>query len=109
MFSTAFQHLLILACGFAFAGILASGYHIVTARPASFRMLGAGIGRLRWRAMPFLAFAAPFLIMRNILRARGAHSQRFLYAMIATVVAGYWSLACGALLLMTLRAAAGLI
>ncbi len=99
-----YQSLLVLALGFAFAGLLSSGYQAVMLRPPSFRLLGTGFGRLRARAMPFVAFAAPFIIIRNTIRARGVARGRFLYAMVATVVAGYWSLLSGSLIVMAFRA-----
>ena len=103
MSPTAYQSFLVLALGFGFAGLLTSGYQAVMLRPPSYRLLGTGVGRLPARAMPFVAFAAPFIIIRNTVRARGVARRRFLSAMLATIVAGYWSLASGSLLVMGLR------
>ena len=104
MSPASYQSFLVLALGFAVAGLVSSGYQAVMLRPPSFRLLGAGFGRLRVRAMPFVVFAAPFLIMRNTVRARGVARRRFLTAMVATVVAGYWSLVSGSLIVMAVRA-----
>ena len=55
--------------------------------------------------MPFLVFAAPFIIMRNTLRGDRWRSRRFEFVMMATVFAGFWSLMSGTFVVMTLRAA----
>jgi uncharacterized protein DUF6949 len=56
-------------------------------------------------AVPFLVFAAPFIIMRNTLVGAKVERRRFEFVMIATMVAGFWSLMSGTFFLMTLRAA----
>jgi hypothetical protein len=56
-------------------------------------------------AVPFLVFAAPFIIMRNTLRGAKIERRRFEFVMMATVLAGFWSLMSGTFFLMTLRAA----
>ena len=66
-----------LALGFAWAGLLATGYQAATRRPASFRLLRRGPRPSAFAAIPFLAFAAPFIIMRNTLRARRFDGRRF--------------------------------
>lgn len=104
MSPASYQTFLVLALGFAVAGLLTSGYQAVMLRPPSFRLFGSGFGRLRVRAVPFVVFAAPFIIIRNTVRARGVARRRFLTAMIATVVAGYWSLVSGSLIVMAFRA-----
>ena len=69
-------------------GLLATGYQAATRRPASFRLLQRGPDPATFAAVPFLAFAAPFIIMRNILRGRRIEGWRFRIVMIATIVAG---------------------
>ena len=64
------QSFFALAIGFAFAGLLATGYQAATSRPASFRLLQRGPQPAAFAAVPFLVFAAPFIIMRNTLRGR---------------------------------------
>ena len=66
----AVQSFYALALGFAWAGFLATGYQAATRRPASFRLLQRGPKPSTFAAIPFLVFAAPFIIMRNTLRAR---------------------------------------
>ena len=97
------EHLFALALGFAVAGLIATGYQLVTRRPASFRLLQRGPRPSTFAAVPLLAFAAPFIIMRNTIRGRVIEG-RFSVAMAATIVAGFWSLMSGTVALMTLAA-----
>ena len=73
-------------------------------RPAGFGLLQEGVAPKTFAAVPFLVFAAPFIIMRNTLRGARIESRRFEFVMIATVLAGFWSLMSGTFFLMTLRA-----
>ena len=57
------------------------------------------------QAVPFLVFAAPFIIMRNTLLGARLERRRFEFVMMATIIAGFWSLMSGTFFLMTLRAA----
>jgi hypothetical protein len=91
-----------LAMGFAVAGFLASGYQLATSRPASFRLLNNGPRPATFAAIPFLAFAAPFIIMRNTIRGRRIENRRFQFVMMATVLAGLWSLLSGTVVVMAL-------
>jgi hypothetical protein len=50
-------------------------------------------------------FAAPFIIMRNTLIGAKLERRRFEFVMMATIIAGFWSLMSGTFFLMTLRAA----
>lgn len=97
-----------LAIGFAVAGMLASGYQLVTERPASFRLLEQGARPSTFVAVPFLVFAAPFIIMRNTVRGRLIEHRRLEFVMLATVVAGFWSLMSGTVVVMVLAALGGL-
>ncbi len=90
--------------GFSFAGLCASGYQFLTQRPASFRLLQRGPRPSTFAAVPFLAFAAPFIIMRNTLRERGVQPRRFPSVMLATILAGFWSLMSGTAMVMALQA-----
>jgi hypothetical protein len=100
----AVQSFLVLAIGFALAGMLATGYQAATSRPASFHMLERGPRPAALAAVPFLVFAAPFIIMRNILWARHIEGWRFWVVMWATIVAGFWSLMSGTLAVSALTA-----
>ncbi len=94
-----------LAIGFAFAGALASGYQAFARRPAGFGLLNEGVAPRAFAAVPFLVFAAPFIIMRNTIVGVRVERRRFEFVMMATVIAGFWSLMSGTFFLMTLRAA----
>jgi len=94
-----------LCIGFSLAGALASGYQTFARRPAGFGLLQEGMTQHRFAAVPFLVFAAPFIIMRNTLRGVHIERRRFEFVMIATVIAGFWSMMSGTFFLMTLRAA----
>ncbi len=91
----AFQSLIVLLIGFAVAGSLASGYQLVTERPLSFRLLNGGLQLITFLAIPVLTFAAPFVIMRNVVRGARIERRRFESVMMATVLAGFWSLMSG--------------
>ena len=85
--------------------MLATGYQLATTRPLSFHLLGMGVRPESFLAIPVLAFAAPFVIMRNTIRGRRMERRNFIATMISTVIAGFWSLMSGTFFLMTLRAA----
>ena len=89
------QSLIVLLIGFAVAGSLATGYQLVTERPLSFRLLNGGLQLVTFLAIPVLTFAAPFVIMRNTIRGRRIERRRFEFVMLATVLAGFWSLMSG--------------
>ena len=99
------QSFIVLLVGFAVAGSLATGYQLVTERPLSFRVLNEGAQLVTFLAIPVLTFAAPFVIMRNVIRGVRIERRRFEFVMMATVLAGFWSLMSGTFFLMTLRAA----
>jgi hypothetical protein len=94
------QSFLALSIGFAVAGAISSGYQVVTQQPASFRLLEQGPHPATFAAIPFLVFAAPFIIMRNTIRGRRIERRRFEFVMIATVIAGIWSLMSGTVVVM---------
>jgi hypothetical protein len=94
-----------LCIGFAFAGALASGYQALVRRPVGFGLLQQGVAPMTFAAVPFLVFAAPFIIMRNTLRGAKIERRRVEFVMIATVLSGFWSMMSGTFFLMTLRAA----
>jgi hypothetical protein len=89
------QSVIVLLIGFAVAGSLATGYQLVTERPLSFRLLNSGPQSTTFLAIPVLTFAAPFVIMRNVMRGRRIEGRRFEFVMLATVIAGLWSLLSG--------------
>ncbi|BAL75884.1 DUF6949 family protein [Bradyrhizobium cosmicum] len=100
----AFNTLFSICIGFALAGALVNGYQALAQRPAGFALLQDGVAPKTFAAVPFLVFAAPFIIMRNTLRGMRVESRRVEFVMMATVIAGFWSMMSGTFFLMTLRA-----
>jgi hypothetical protein len=100
----AFESLFALAFGFAVAGLCTSGCRLAGSHLPHLRMLEAGpmVGRLA--AVPLLIFSAPYLIMRNTLRRSALRRRRGDTVMLATVIAGLWSLMSGTVLLTALQA-----
>ena len=96
------ESLFTMAFGFTFAGLCASGCRLVALRVPNFRMLEAGptVGRLA--AVPLLIFS--YLIMRNTLRGGPLERRRGEVVMVATVIAGLWSLMSGTVVVMALQA-----
>ncbi len=92
-----------LLIGFALAGALTSGYQLLADRPASFGLLQQGARPSAFAAVPFLVFAAPFIIMRNTVRGRRIEKRRAEFVMLATVLAGFWSMMCGTVFLQVLQ------
>ncbi len=86
-------HLLLL--GFSVAGLFATGYQLVTARPASFNIFGDGTGAIAVAHVPFLVFAAPFIMVRDAVRVRRSGAENFVAGMIVSMIAGAWSLLSG--------------
>ena len=76
----------------------------MAARPAGFELLLDGAAPKTFAAIPFLVFAAPFIILRNALRGAKIERRRFEFVMMG-MLAGFWSLMSGTFFLMTLRAA----
>jgi hypothetical protein len=104
----ALQSFLAVALGFAVAGLLCTLYQLLTLRPASFRLLHAARGEAL-AFVPFLAFAAPFIIIRNTLPGQREAPRRLESVMMATVVAAFWSMLSGTLVEMTVEALERLI
>ena len=98
------QMLLALALGFAVAGFIASAYRLITSRLPSFGLLNTGPSAGAIAAVPLLMLSAPFLIMRNTLLGRRQEGRRFEFVFLATVIAGFWSLMSGMVLVMALQA-----
>jgi len=99
------NHLFAFAMGFAFAGMLATGYQFATSRVLSFRLLENGPKPATLAAVPVLAFAAPFIIMRNTIRGCQTEGRSFQLVVASTVVAGVWSIMSGTVTMMALTAA----
>ena len=104
VWSNSKHSLMALAMGFAIAGLLSSGYQLLTLQPASFGVLHEGERNKALAAIPFLLFAAPFIIIRNTLRGARNGGRNFGFAMMAALVAGLWSLLSGTVVVMVLEA-----
>ena len=102
--SESLQMLLALALGFAVAGVCSTGYQLATSRLPSFNLLSSGPSAATLATVPLLIVAAPFLIMRKTLRGRQQEGRRFEFVFLATLIAGFWSLMSGMVLVMTLQA-----
>jgi hypothetical protein len=100
----ALNNLLSLAIGFSLAGALTSGFQAMVQQQAGFGLLEDRVPSRALVAVPFLAFAAPFIIMRNTLRGRRFERRRFEFVMMATILAGVWSMMSGTFVVTTLRA-----
>ena len=98
------QMLLSLALGFAFAGLCCSAFRLATSKLPSFALLSTGPSPGAFAAVPLLMAAAPFLIMRNTVLGRSQEGRRFEFVFLATLIAGFWSLASGMALVATLQA-----
>lgn len=105
VWSNSLHSLLSLAIGFALAGALTNGYQVLTERPASFHLIEQSERNRALAALPFLIFAAPFIIMRNTIRGRRIEGRNLGFVAMATVVSGFWSLMSGTLVVMVLEAA----
>jgi hypothetical protein len=99
-----FELFLSLALGYAVAGLISAAYEAITTRPPSFRLLNAEARAAALAAVPFLVFAAPFIIMRNTVLGRRLEGRRFEFVMLATVLAGIWSMMSGTAVVMVLHA-----
>jgi len=109
VWSDSTHSLLALAIGFAVAGMLASGYQLLTLQQASFGLLHEHARNQALAAVPFLLFAAPFIIIRNTIRGRRVEGRNFGFAALAALVAGFWSLMSGTVVVMALEAIGQLV
>jgi hypothetical protein len=98
------QSLFALLLGFALAASLTTGYQALVDQPPSFRVLSEGPRPSTFAALGFLMFAAPFIIVRNVLRGQRIERAGLEFVFLATVIAGSWSLFSGTLFIDMLRA-----
>jgi hypothetical protein len=77
---------------------------VFTTRLPDFSQLSTGPGVAALAAVPLLIVSAPFLIMRNSILGRRQEGRRFEFVFLATLIAGFWSLMSGLVLVMTLQA-----
>jgi hypothetical protein len=87
-----------LAAGFAFAGLLASGFELVMRRQLRFSALQTGdLGAVA--TVPVLVFSAPLIIIRNTILGQRLERRPIPYVMVATMIACFWSMLSGRLVL----------
>ena len=91
--------------GFALAGALTSGFQAFVQRQAGFGLLTENAAPKAVAAVPFLVFAAPFIIMRNTVLGRTVQGRRIEFVAMATIIAGFWSMMSGTFFLMLLETA----
>ena len=107
--SNSAQSLIALGIGFAFAGALSNGYALVTEKQASFHLLESSERKEALAAVPFLIFAAPYVIMRNTIRGGRKEGGHFGFTAMATLVAGFWALMSGTVVVMLLQKAGHIV
>ena len=95
---TALESFSALGLGFALAGLLVSAFELMTKRRASFGLLEAG-GPFALACVPVLVFSAPFIILRNTVRGRRFERRPVGFVFAATLIACFWSLISGRLVL----------
>jgi hypothetical protein len=98
-----------LAIGFAVAGMLCSAYQLLTMQHASFRLLHEPERNRALAAVPFLLFAAPFIIVRNTIRGARIERRNFGFAAMAAFLAGFWSLMSGTMVAVAFQAIGRLV
>lgn len=104
MSADSLQMVFSLVFGFAVAGLCASGYQLATDKVPSFSVLSTGARAETVAMVPLLILSAPFIIMRNTLAGRQQEARRFEFVFLATLIAGFWSLMSGIVVIMTLQA-----
>src|SRR6201995_5745128 len=93
--SDSVRSLFALAIGFAVAGLLSSGYQLMTMKAPTFRLLQEPARKQALAAVPFLVFAAPFITVRNTVRGASIEGRNFGFAALAALVAAFWGLMSG--------------
>lgn len=92
--------------GLAFAGLLASAFEMATERRASFALLHAS-RPVALLSVPVLVFSAPFIILRNTVKGRRFERRPIRFVFLATVIACFWSILSGRVVLDMARLIAG--
>lgn len=85
---------IILCLGFGVAGLLASGYELLMARPLQVGALTRSSRIQALATVPVLVFAAPFVIMRYVFAQAQMH-RSITFVASWTILAGFWSVASG--------------
>ena len=96
-----------LGLGFAFAGLLSTGYQVATRNPPSFQLLERGPYPSTFAAVPFLVFAAPFIMMRASIKEPLVEGRSPILRHDRDRFSGLWSLMSGTVALMAIEACLG--
>ena len=96
--TSTFDSFAALALGFSFAGLIASAFELVARKPLHFGLLQDG-GLAAAASVPVLVFSAPLLIVRNTIRGRRIERRPIPFVVLATIIACFWSLLSGRLVL----------
>ena len=103
---SALESILTLVLGFTFAGVLASGFELMTERQASFHLLQGG-DFFALASVPVVVLSAPVIIIRNTVQGRRIEGRPIPFVMMATIIACFWSMLCGTLVLDLARLISG--
>lgn len=89
-------------CGFVVAAVLATGYQLVTNRPARFEMVmgetATSIAAMALQGL-LIVWAAPYIIMRNAVRGRLLERRPVGWLFASLGIAALWSLCMGVVVL----------
>ena len=108
MTAESLQMLYALVLGFAVAGLCSSGYRCSQAVCQASISSPPGPALEALAAVPVLVVSAPFLIMRNTILGRRQEGRRFEFVFLATLIAGFWSMMSGQVMVMTMQACGSL-
>jgi hypothetical protein len=104
VWTNSLHSVLALAIGFGVAGLLASGYQLLTLQQPSFHLLNERERAKAVAAVFFLLFAAPIIIVRAVLRGLRPDRRSWGFALMAALVAVFWSLMSGTVVVVALEA-----
>ena len=85
---------IVLCLGFGVAGLVATGYQLLTSRPLHVGALSHSPRLAALATVPVLVFAAPFVIMRYVFEQAQMH-RSITFVASWTILAGFWSVASG--------------
>ena len=93
-----------MAVGYAVAGLVMSGFHVITGRPLGFALSG-GTGATAPLEILLRLVAGPTILVRNSLLVEGAAAPLWLFAGVS--IASVWSLCSGVLLVQSFEQLGG--
>lgn len=83
--------------GFVIAGIIASSYQLISARPAGFSEVSIENWGVALGTMFVVALAGPVILMRNALRGRRIEKRPIGWLFGSAAIASMWSAVSGIL------------